>query len=95
MEKQDPRSLSQEGFLGLLRGPGADVLADRLMDTLGGLSPLVCREAALYAAGDVDARVEGLDPDTAAEELTVIADAFSASAKEKIEKAGGVAKVAE
>ena len=70
MEKQDPRSLSQEGFVGLLRGPGADILADRLMDALGGLSPLVCREAALYAAGDVDARVDGLDPDTAAEKLS-------------------------
>ena len=28
------------------------------MDTLGGLSPLVCREAALYAAGDTQARLE-------------------------------------
>ena len=27
VEKQDPRSLSQEGFVGLLRGPGADILA--------------------------------------------------------------------
>ena len=81
VEKQDPRSLSQEGFVGLLRGPGADILADRLMDALGGLSPLVCREAALYAAGDVDARVDGLDPDTAAEKLSrFFGDAFSAPA---------------
>ena len=29
------------------------------MDTLGGLSPLVCREAALFAGGAVDARVTG------------------------------------
>ena len=41
--------------------PGADVLSERLMDALGGLSPLICREAALYAAGSTDARVEGLD----------------------------------
>ena len=35
------------------------------MDTFGGLSPLVCREAALFAAGDTDARVESLDiPET-------------------------------
>ena len=55
----------------ILRSPGADILADRLMDTLGGLSPLVCREAALFAAGDVDARVENLDISDAAEKLAL------------------------
>ena len=53
----------------LLTAPGADVLADRLMDVFGGLSPLVCREAALYAAGSTDARIDALDVDTAAERL--------------------------
>ena len=53
----------------ILSQPGADILADRLMDTLGGLSPLVCREAALYAAGDTDARVENLDKAAVAEKL--------------------------
>lgn len=42
----------------LLNALGADVIADRLMDTFGGLSPLVCREAALFAAGSVDARID-------------------------------------
>ena len=56
-------------FLQLLRLSGADVLADRLMDRLGGLSPLVCREAALYAAGDTDARVENLDQEAVADKL--------------------------
>lgn len=51
-----------ESYEDLLTSPGADVIADRLMDTFGGLSPLVCREAALVAAGSVDARI---DPDTA------------------------------
>ncbi len=55
----------------LLEKPGADILADRLMDTLGGLSPLVCREAALFAAGDVDARVENLDIPATAEKLAL------------------------
>ena len=60
----------EEGiFEEILRNPGADLLADRLMDTLGGLSPLVCREAALFAAGDTDARVEGLDAAATAEKL--------------------------
>ena len=66
--KEDPASLSQEDFGAILAAPGADKLADRLMDALGGLSPLVCREAALYAAGDCDARMEDL-PDNAGEKL--------------------------
>jgi len=44
--------------------PGADLLADRLMDTFGGLSPLVCREAALFAAGSTDARPDPRDEDS-------------------------------
>ena len=58
-------------FAAILGATGADVLADRLMDTLGGLSPLVCREAALFAAGDVDARIEGLDKNAAAQKLSL------------------------
>ena len=69
MEKQDPREMTREDYVNLLTGPGADLLADRLMDCLGGLSPLVCREAALYAAGSVDARIEALSPETAGERL--------------------------
>ena len=66
VEKQDPKTAD---FTALLQAPGADILADRLMDSLGGLSPLVCREAALYAAGDTDARVDGLDISPTAEKL--------------------------
>ncbi len=58
VEKADPAALSPEDFASLLQKPGADQLSNRLMDTLGGLSPLVCREAALYAAGDIDGRLE-------------------------------------
>ena len=56
-------------FTGLLTGPGADLLSDRLMDSFGGLSPLVCREAALFAAGDTDARIEGMDISAVSEKL--------------------------
>ena len=59
--KIDPQSLSADDFHALLCAPGADLLCDRLMDALGGLSPLVCREAALYAAGDTQARLENAD----------------------------------
>ena len=55
--KKDPITCTEEDYVNLLRIPGADLLSQRLMDTLGGLSPLVCREAALFAAGDVDARI--------------------------------------
>ena len=65
--KENPLEL--ESYVNLLTAPGADLLADRLMDTLGGLSPLVCREAALFAAGDTDARVESLDAAAVADKL--------------------------
>ncbi len=65
--KQNP--LKDIDYVNLLSEPGADLLCDRLMDTLGGLSPLVCREAALFAAGDPDARVTELDVTSTAERL--------------------------
>ena len=58
-EKQNPLEFTD--YVGLLTRPGADLLCDRLMDNLGGLSPLVCREAALHCAGDTDARIENQD----------------------------------
>ena len=56
--KTDPMICTEEDYVNLLTTPGADLLSQRLMDALGGLSPLVCREAALYACGDVDARID-------------------------------------
>lgn len=50
--------LEKTGYDGLLSGSGPEEIAQRLMDTFGGLSPLVCREAALFAAGAVDARTQ-------------------------------------
>ena len=69
IEKKNPLNLQQEDYVNLLSTPGADVLSDRLMNELGGLSPLVCREAALFAAGEVDARVSDLDVAAAGEKL--------------------------
>ncbi len=69
--KNDPADMNFESYVNLLTSPGADMLADRLMDTLGGLSPLVCREAALFAAGSVDARIEGMDIESAAQKLAL------------------------
>ena len=67
--KQNPQNF--EGYLNLLSKPGKDVLSERLMDELGGLSPLVCREAVLFAAGSTDARVEDMNQDAAAEKLAL------------------------
>ena len=67
--KEDPRTWTAENYVNFLNTPGSDVLAQRLMDALGGLSPLVCREAALFVAGSVDARVEDLNVAEAADKL--------------------------
>ena len=67
--KEDPTIF--EDYVNLLTRPGADLLADRLMDIFGGLSPLVCREAALFAAGDTDARVGELDIPATGEKLAL------------------------
>ena len=69
--KQNPQDLGTEDYVNLLHKAGKDVLAERLMDELGGLSPLVCREAALFAAGSADARVEGMETEAAAEKLAL------------------------
>ena len=73
---QDPEPVGKihpldADFGEILRQNGADILADRLMDTLGGLSPLVCREAALYAMSDTGARLEDANPDDVAEKLNL------------------------
>ena len=67
--KGNPLEWETEDYANLLNAPGSDVLAQRLMDALGGLSPLVCREAALFAAGSVDARVAELEASSTAEKL--------------------------
>jgi len=67
VEKLDPAVFTD--YERLLSQPGADLICDRLMDTLGGLSPLVCREAALYAAGDTQARLENSDISQIGEKL--------------------------
>ena len=69
--KRNPMELETEDYTAILSKEGKDVLAERLMDELGGLSPLVCREAALYAAGSTDARVEGMDVPSVAEKLAL------------------------
>ena len=69
--KADPAALVEEEYVNLLAAPGAEILSDRLRDTLGGLSPLVCREAALYAARDMDVRLEGQNIPELAEKLAL------------------------
>ena len=69
--KEDPRTWEVDNYVNFLSAPGSDVLAQRLMDALGGLSPLVCREAALFAAGSVDARVEDMDIPAVADKLDI------------------------
>ena len=67
--KQNPKDCGFDDFMSILTAPGADVLAERLMDAFGGLSPLVCREASLFATGSVDARIDPDHVDGVAEKL--------------------------
>ncbi len=73
--KQHPLPLASAGgegsryYVNLLTQSGADVIADRLMDVFGGLSPLICREAALFAAGSTAARIDLRTVDTVAQKL--------------------------
>ena len=73
--KQHPLGSLSEGdrvsYVNLLTAPGADAIAERLMDVFGGLSPLICREAALFAAGSTDARIDLRTVDTVAEKLAL------------------------
>ena len=71
ISKLDPLGETAEGFAESLRGPGADSLSQRLMDCYGGLSPLVCREAALFATGDMDFRLENADAAPIADKLSL------------------------
>jgi len=75
LKYQEPEAITKENpaesesYVNFFGRPGADVIADRLMDTFGGLSPLVCREAALFAAGSTDARIDPREEDVIAEKL--------------------------
>ena len=75
LKYQEPEDITKENpavaenYVNFFDKPGADVIADRLMDTFGGLSPLVCREAALFAAGSTDARMDPRDEEAVAEKL--------------------------
>ena len=71
MTKSDASNWSAADFTSVLTQSGADLLSERLMDTVGGLSPLVCREAAFFAAGSVDARIDTLDISAAADKLAL------------------------
>jgi len=77
MYYQNPSPIAKENpiectdFADVLSRAGADLLCDRLMDNFGGLSPLVCREAALFAAGETDARIEDLNVSETAEKLEI------------------------
>ena len=71
VSKQDGKTWETDDYVNLLCKPGEDILSDRLMNELGGLSPLVCREAALFAAGTTDARVDGLDVEGTSDKLAL------------------------
>ena len=59
--KRSPLDLSREDLQRLLDGAPAEAQADQwLLDTFGGLSPLICRELAFQAGGSTDVRLNVL-----------------------------------
>ena len=60
VNKYDPSKMELADWEDLCDQPGPDLLCERLMEKVGGLSMLVCREAALAVGGDTDARMEDL-----------------------------------
>ncbi|MCI8422992.1 MAG: fibronectin/fibrinogen-binding protein [Lawsonibacter sp.] len=61
--KANPLTLEREGLERLLSAALEETRADRwLLDTLAGLSPLLCRELAYRAGGAVDITLEDLGP---------------------------------
>lgn len=61
--KADPTALDRPGLEQLLSAAPEQAQADQwLLDTFGGLSPLVCRELAFRAGGSTDARLHQMGP---------------------------------
>lgn len=61
--KADPLALDREKLEQLLAQAPEESQADRwLLDTFGGLSPLICRELAYRAGGETDARLHLMGP---------------------------------
>ena len=59
--KLDPMEMELSDWESRCTQPGPDLLAERLMEKVGGLSMLVCREAALAVGGDIDIRMDALE----------------------------------
>lgn len=87
------RRLPKRGFKNVSRKVYA-VLNLNQIESIDGLKDGDTVDARLYVSNVRDG-VKVLGTGELTKKITVVADAFSASAKEKIEKAGGVAKVAE
>ena len=63
-EKLDPSSLDRAALESALAAAPEESQADKwLLDTFGGLSPLICRELAFQAGGAVDIRLNILGPE--------------------------------
>ena len=80
-EKRDPAQTDEKTLRELFDGVHTPTrLADHLLETFGGLSPLACRELAYLAAGDIDADLAALDAPSRERCAAVIAREFAAIA---------------
>ncbi len=58
IDKLNPEAMTAQDYICLLSQAGESLLSERLMSCIGGLSPLVCREAVLSCTGAADTRIE-------------------------------------
>ena len=73
LEKLDPFTLSEEELEQAVADAPDQAKVERwLLDTFGGLSPLVCRELAFLAGGDTDVRMYDVTPGTIAKAVEVL-----------------------
>lgn len=64
VDKENPMTADRERLEELLSAAPEEAQADKwLLDTFGGLSPLICRELAHRAGGAVDVRLNALGPE--------------------------------
>ena len=64
-EKENPRLISPEALTSLLTGAEGQLRFDQwLLDTFGGLSPLICRELSYELLGDVEADLGTMSVET-------------------------------
>jgi len=85
LEKADPRAATQEQIAAqLVPMEGQKRLDKWLLDTYGGLSPLVCRELAYDLFGDVEAEIGAMSEETRRAAAAALAERFGSLTEDPV-----------